>query len=179
MFSANASSLTCKLIEIRWIICSMDRHPDIMVICEMKPRNSYLFILWLSYSLLATILSILTDNNNGKNIVIYSVMSHYEGARTRFRVEFEVNVGMHQRFVMSHFLLAVVVDIVTSMAREGVLSELLYADDLILMNEVIEGIRSKFLEWKVAFESKGLIVKLGKTKVMVSSGFAKGWHVYN
>ena len=34
---------------------------------------------------------------------------------------------------------AVVVDVVTEFAREGVLSELLYADDLVLMSETIEG----------------------------------------
>ena len=34
----------------------------------------------------------------------------------------------------------------------------------------MEGLRNKFLKWKEAFESKGLIASLGKTKVMVSSG---------
>ena len=37
-----------------------------------------------------------------------------------------------------HLFLAVVVDVVTELAREGVLIELLYADDLILMSETIE-----------------------------------------
>ena len=35
--------------------------------------------------------------------------------------------------MLSPFLLAVVVDVVTEFAREGVLSKLLYADDLVLM----------------------------------------------
>ena len=34
---------------------------------------------------------------------------------------------------------------VTEFAREGVLSELLCADDLVLMNETIEGLRNRFL----------------------------------
>ena len=50
------------------------------------------------------------------------------------------------------------------------LSELLYADDLILMSETIEGHRNKFLKWKEAFECKGLKVNHGKTKMIVSSG---------
>ena len=50
---------------------------------------------------------------------------------------------------------------------------LLYADDLVLISETIEGLRNKFLKWKEAIESKGLKVNLGKTKVMVSSGIAK------
>ena len=48
-----------------------------------------------------------------------------------------------------------VVEIVTEFAREGALGELLYADDLDLMSETIEGHRNKFLKWKEAFESKG------------------------
>ena len=38
------------------------------------------------------------------------------------------------------------------------LSELLYADDLVLMSETIKGIRNKFIKWKEAIESKGLKV---------------------
>ena len=56
------------------------------------------------------------------------------------------------------------VDVVTELARDGGLSELLYADDLDLMSETIEGLRDKFFQWKEAFESKGLKANLGKTK---------------
>ena len=41
---------------------------------------------------------------------------------------------MNQGSGLSPFLLAVVVDIVTEFAKEGALSELLYADDFILMD---------------------------------------------
>ena len=53
------------------------------------------------------------------------------------------------------------VDVVTAFARDGALSELLYADDLFLMSETVEGLIKKFLQWKEAFESKGLKVNLG------------------
>ena len=56
---------------------------------------------------------------------------------------------------------------------EGALSELLYADGLVLMSETIEGLRNTLLKWKEAFESKGLKVNLGKTKVMVCGGITK------
>ena len=78
------------------------------------------------------------------DIFVRSVMSLYEGAKTRVRVdsvlseEFEVKVMMHQGSVLSHFLFAVVVDVVTELAREGALSDLQYADDLVLMSEATE-----------------------------------------
>ena len=87
-------------------------------------------------------------------VFVRSVMSLYDGAKTRFRVdselseEFEVKVGMHQGSVLSHFPSAVVVDVVTELAREGALSELLYTDDLVLSSETIVGLRNKFLKWK-------------------------------
>ena len=48
------------------------------------------------------------------------------------------------------------------------MSEILYADDLVLMNENIENLKEKFLKWKEAFESKKLKVNFKKSKVMVS-----------
>ena len=84
--------------------------------------------------------------------------------------ELEVKVGMHQEFVLSPFLFAVVMDVVAEFAREGALSELLNADDLVLMSETIVGLWNRFLEWKEAFECKGLKVSIKKTMVMVSGG---------
>ena len=80
---------------------------------------------------------------------------------------------MHHGFVLSPFFFALVVDVVTEFARDCTLCDLLYADDLVLMSETIVGLRYKFLKWKKAFESKGLKVNLGKTKVMVSKGITK------
>ena len=87
-------------------------------------------------------------------------------------------MGMHQGAALLPFLFAVVVDVVTEFAREGALSELLYADNLVLMSEIIESLnclthQDKFLKWKEAFESKGLKDNHGKTKVIVSGGITK------
>ena len=68
-------------------------------------------------------------------VCVRSVMSLYEGAKTRVRVdselpeEFEAEVRMHQGCVLSPFIFVVVVDVVTEFARDGMLSEMLYADD--------------------------------------------------
>ena len=66
-----------------------------------------------------------------------------------------------------------VVDVVTKFAREGALSELLYADDLVLMSEIIDGLMNKFIKWKDAFGSKGLKVNVGKTKLMVCGSITR------
>ena len=84
--------------------------------------------------------------------------------------ELEVKVGIHH-VTFSWF--ALVVDVVTEFARDGGLSELLYADHLALMSEAIKGLMDKFLKWNDAFERKGLRVNLGKTKVMVRSSITK------
>ena len=95
-------------------------------------------------------------------VLVRSVMSLCKGGKMRVRVdselseEFEVKVGMHLGSVLSPFLFAVVVDVVTAFAREGALSVLLYADDLVLMSDTTEGLRYKFVKWKEAFERKGL-----------------------
>ena len=57
---------------------------------------------------------------------------------------------------------------ITESVRNGLMSEMLYADDLVLTSETMEGLGEKFWKWKEAFESKGLKVNLEQTKVVVS-----------
>ena len=61
------------------------------------------------------------------------------------------------------------VDVVTELAR-GVLNELVYADNLVMMSQTMKGLWNKFITWKEAFESVGLKVNLGNIKMMVSGG---------
>ena len=72
-------------------------------------------------------------------------MSLYKGAKTKVSVgthlseNFEVNVGVHQGSVLSPLLFAIVVDVVKSKIKEGMLQEILYADDLLLIAETNVG----------------------------------------
>ena len=93
------------------------------------------------------------------DVLVRLVMSLYEGANTRVRVnfvlsdEFHVKIDVQKGSVLSPFLLAVMVDVVTELIREGSPSELLYGDDIVLTSETIKGLGNKFIKWKEAFES--------------------------
>ena len=102
--------------------------------------------------------------------MVRTVMSFYEDAKTRLRVglelseKFKVKLGGHKGSALSPLLFAIEVDVITENVRNGLMSEMFYADDLILTSEA----RAKFWKWKEAFESKGLKVNLRKAKVVVS-----------
>ena len=106
-------------------------------------------------------------------VIVRAVMSLYHGAKTKVRVgselseEFSVQVGVHQESVMSPLFFAIAVDVISENAAEGLMNEILYAEDLVLMSENNENSKEKFLKWKEAFGSKGLKVNLKKTRVMV------------
>ena len=78
-------------------------------------------------------------------VMVRAVMSLYEGAKTRVGVglelseEFEVKVGVHQGSVLSPLVFAIVVDVVTENVRNGLMSKILYVDDLVLTSETMEG----------------------------------------
>ena len=115
--------------------------------------------------------------------LVISVMSLYDGAKTaisvdsEFSAEFEATVGLRHSSVLLPFLFAVVVDVATELARCGFMVELLYADDLVLVCEVIQGLRNKFRKWKdQGFESNKpnnvvseCITKVGLSKDTVDS----------
>ena len=100
-------------------------------------------------------------------------MNLYERAKTRVRVgsvyseEFKVKVGVDQGSVLSPLLFALVVDVIKENARRGVVNELLYADDLVLISKTMEDLKERFWNWKDALESKGLKLNTRKTKVLV------------
>ena len=63
---------------------------------------------------------------------------------------------MHQESTFSPLLFTIMVDVITESVRNGLMSKMLYVDDLVLTSELVEGLRKKFWEWEEAFESRGL-----------------------
>ena len=65
---------------------------------------------------------------------------------SEFSEEFYVAVGQHQGFVLSPLLFVIVVNVVTENAREGLMKEVWYANDLVLISETMEGLKERFLK---------------------------------
>ena len=111
--------------------------------------------------------------------LIRTVMALYTEACTVVRTfaglseSFEVKVGLHQGSVLSPLLFAAVMDVVSSEARSGLPSELLYADDLVIMAPTMEQLGRRVTEWRDSLLGKGLKVNAGKSKVMVGSSGGK------
>ena len=86
-------------------------------------------------------------------VLVRSVVSLYDGAnksQSGMSEKVEVKVQIHQRSALSPILFAVVV-VAIELTREGVLSELLYADDLLMMSKTIVGLINKFIKWNEIF----------------------------
>ena len=106
--------------------------------------------------------------------LIRTVMAVYTEACTVVRTDaglserFEVKVGLHQGSVLSP-LFAAVMDVVSSEARSGLPSELLYADDLVIMAPIMEQRGRWVADWRAGLLGKGFRVNAGKYEVMVGS----------
>ena len=58
--------------------------------------------------------------------------------------EFKVKVGVHQGYVLSPLLFAIVVDVITEDARRCMVNESLYADEVVLMNKAMKYLKERF-----------------------------------
>ena len=80
--------------------------------------------------------------------LVQAVMSMYKGAITRFQVggghskKYDVGVGFSQGSVLSPFLFSIGLEELSEDGRKGVLYELRYEDDLILMAKSMEELQA-------------------------------------
>ena len=111
--------------------------------------------------------------------LICTVMALYAAACTIVRTDagpsesFEVKVGLLQGSVLSLLLFAAVMDVVSSEGRSGLPSELLYADDLVIMAPTMEQLGRRVADWRASLLGEGLKVNAGMSKVMVGSSGGK------
>ena len=86
---------------------------------------------------------------------------------------FEVKLGLHQGSVLSPLLFAAVMDVASSEARSGLPSDLLYADDLVIMAPAMDQLGRRVANWRASLLDKGLKVNASKSNVILGSSGGK------
>ena len=84
-----------------------------------------------------------------------------------------MKVGLHQGSVLSPLLFTAVMDGVSSEARSGLPSDLLYDDDLVIMAPIMEQLGRRMADWRASLFGKGFKVNARKSKVIVGSSGGK------
>nr|QQJ42582.1 chitinase 6-2 [Sogatella furcifera] len=98
------------------------------------------------------------------------IQDMYHDATTTIRTslgqttQIPVRVGLHQGSALSPYIFDIVMDVMTEGVRGGAPWCMLFADDVVLCGESIEGIQGDLERWRKALEEKGL--RINKTKTV-------------
>ena len=79
---------------------------------------------------------------------------------------FKVKVGLHQRSALSPLLFAVVMDVLTDDVRRETPWNMMFADDIVLMNKEKGQAEEELEGWRNALEKRGLKVSRAKTEYL-------------
>jgi hypothetical protein len=88
----------------------------------------------------------------------------YDNVVTSVRTRFPINIGLHQGSALSPYLFALVMDEVTRDIEGGIPWFMLFADDVVLMNESKTGVDQKLKLWRRTLEIKGFRLSRYKTE---------------
>ena len=80
--------------------------------------------------------------------------------------EFPITMGVHQGSALSPFLFAIVMDEITKSIQDEVPRCMMFADDVVLMDETKEGVQAKLELWRQTLESRGFRLSRSKTEYM-------------
>ncbi|KAL6517796.1 hypothetical protein OROMI_033497 [Orobanche minor] len=96
----------------------------------------------------------------------------YEGASTSVRTnvgrteEFPITIGVHQGSALSPFLFAIVMDELTRGIQNDVPWCMMFADDIVLIDETKVGVQPKLELWRDTLEARGFRLSRSKTEYM-------------
>jgi hypothetical protein len=80
--------------------------------------------------------------------------------------DFPINIGLHQRSALSPYLFALVMNKVTRDIQGGIIWCMLFADDVVLVNESITEVDQKLKLWRRTLEAKDFRLSRSKTEYM-------------
>ena len=88
--------------------------------------------------------------------------------------DFPITIGLHQGSALSPFLFAAVLDELTHHVQGDVPWCMLFADDIVLIDETREGVNAKLEIWRQRLESRGFKLSRSKTEYMECSFNSEG-----
>ena len=80
--------------------------------------------------------------------------------------DFSITIGLHQRSALSPFLFAIVMDELTRAIQDEISWCMLFADDIVLVDETRGGINIKLELWRQTLGSRGFRLSRVKTEYM-------------
>ena len=78
--------------------------------------------------------------------------------------EFSITIGLHQGSILSPYLFALVMDELTMHIQDDIPWCMLFADDIVLIDETKSGVNAKLDVWREVLESKGFKISRTKTE---------------
>ena len=104
------------------------------------------------------------------------VQDMYKGSKTVMRCavgtteSFKVKFGLYQGSALSPFLFAAVMDALTDKVRREPPWTMLFADDIVICEEIREEVERRLECWRYALERKGMKVSRSKTEYLCVNG---------
>jgi len=96
----------------------------------------------------------------------------YEGSKTSVRTpggvpnDFFICMGLHQGSALSPFLFTLLIDELTRGIQDELPWCMLFADDIVLIDETRKGVNVKLEHWRHTLESRGFKVSRSKTEYL-------------
>ncbi|KAK9157750.1 hypothetical protein Scep_004324 [Stephania cephalantha] len=103
---------------------------------------------------------------------IDTIKDMYDGVITSIKTfggatkEFPITIGLHQGSALSPYLFTLVIDELTRHIQEDIPWCMLFADDIVLVDETKDGVNKKLELWRNTLESKGFKLSRTKTEYM-------------
>ncbi|KAK9118568.1 hypothetical protein Scep_016661 [Stephania cephalantha] len=103
---------------------------------------------------------------------IDTIKDMYDGVVTSIKTfggatkEFPITIGLHQGSALSPYLFTLVIDELTRHIQEDIPCCMLFADDIVLVDETKDGVNRKLELWRNTLESKGFKLSRTKTEYM-------------